>query len=307
MRSSMLPRKFAGVVLAVFGVLGWPRRRRRRSIGTGLAALLTEQTPPPAGFERDRAAAEATFGTVAGLFAVELTSIPVASSSGGFAYRFSPTLGTMERATDSFGPFFTERAVRNGDRAAFAGADLPVCEFRNAPGGRPDFGHLPDQRRSLREPAAALQCRYALPHARRQDGHRIRKLRSDRSARCRGRGSHHQPELLRPACEYVPRGVGAPVEPVGFGKRIWGYRRECAVPPDGPHRKRRGGWQRSAASHRPGRGPARRRKDSLATAGHRVMGKGPRRRGRERGYSAWVEYLANSSGQERSRSSRALA
>ena len=65
---------------------------------------------------RDRAAAEATFGTVADLFTIELTSIPVASSSGGFVYQFSPSLGTVERASDSFGPLFTERALRNGKK-----------------------------------------------------------------------------------------------------------------------------------------------------------------------------------------------
>ena len=159
MRSSVVPRRLAVVVIRHLRVSWvWPRRRRRRSIGTGLAALLTEQTPPPAGFERDRAAAEATFGTVAGLFAVELTSIPVASSSGGFAYRFSPTLGTMERATDSFGPFFTERAVRNGDGRLSVGLTYQFASFETLQGADLTSGTLPDQRRSLREPAATLQC-----------------------------------------------------------------------------------------------------------------------------------------------------
>src|SRR5687768_2645022 len=97
MRPSVLPRRLALTVIAVAAIVGMPTTARAQSIGAGLAALLTEQTPPPAGFVRDRAAAEATFGTVAGLFGVELTSMPVASSSGGFVYRFSPTLGTMER------------------------------------------------------------------------------------------------------------------------------------------------------------------------------------------------------------------
>ncbi|MGH9204505.1 MAG: hypothetical protein ACRD2A_25025, partial [Vicinamibacterales bacterium] len=77
-----------------------------------------------------------------GLFQAELSSIPVVSSSGGFVYRFNRTLGSVERASDSFGPFFTERALRNGrkhlsvsvgfDFATFAslqGADLTTGTF----------------------------------------------------------------------------------------------------------------------------------------------------------------------------------
>jgi hypothetical protein len=113
-----------------------------QSVASGLSSLLTEQTPPPPGYVRDRSAAEATFNTVARLFQVELSSVPVASSSGGFVYRFNPAFGTVERASDSFGPFFTERAIRNGrkhlslsvafdfaDFATLQGADLTEGSF----------------------------------------------------------------------------------------------------------------------------------------------------------------------------------
>jgi hypothetical protein len=120
-----------------------PTTARAQSIGAGLAALLTEQTPPPAGFVRDRAAAEATFGTVAGLFGVELTSMPVASSSGGFVYRFSPTLGTMERASDSFGPFFTERAMRNGVGQFSVGLAYQFASFETLQGANLTTGTFP--------------------------------------------------------------------------------------------------------------------------------------------------------------------
>jgi hypothetical protein len=116
---------------------------RAQTIATGLSALLTEQTPPPAGFVRDQAAADATFGTVAGLFGVELTSIPVASSSGGFVYRFSPTLGTMERATDSFGPLFTERAVRNGAGQLSVGVTYQFADFETLQGADLTSGTFP--------------------------------------------------------------------------------------------------------------------------------------------------------------------
>jgi hypothetical protein len=139
----VLLRRLALVVIAVSSVFGMATPARAQSIGTGLAALLTEQTPPPAGFVRDRAAAEATFGTVAGLFGVELTSIPVTSSSGGFVYRFSPTLGTMERATDSFGPFFTERAVRNGAGQLAVGLTYQFASFETLQGADLTSGTFP--------------------------------------------------------------------------------------------------------------------------------------------------------------------
>jgi Putative MetA-pathway of phenol degradation len=41
--------------------------------------------------------------------AYQLSSFPLASSAGGFAYRFDPSLGVLTRVTDSFGPIYAER------------------------------------------------------------------------------------------------------------------------------------------------------------------------------------------------------
>jgi hypothetical protein len=46
--------------------------------------------------------------------AVQLSTFPLASSSGGFTYNYDPTLGTFTRASDSFGPIYSERADSNG-------------------------------------------------------------------------------------------------------------------------------------------------------------------------------------------------
>src|SRR5918996_408442 len=105
-----------------------------QSVASGLANLLTEQTSPPPGYVRDRAAAEATFATVAALFQVELSSLPIVSSSGGFVYKFNRTLGTVERASDSFGPFFTERAVRNGKENLSISAAFDFSNFASLQG-----------------------------------------------------------------------------------------------------------------------------------------------------------------------------
>ena len=114
-----------------------------QSIASGLSSLLTQQTPPPAGYVRDIPAAEATFATVAGLFKVELTSLPVASSSAGFVYRFSPSFGTMERASDSFGPFFSERAVRNGEGNLSLGFAYQLSKFAALQGANLSAGTFP--------------------------------------------------------------------------------------------------------------------------------------------------------------------
>lgn len=42
--------------------------------------------------------------------ATQLSSFPLASSSGGFVYQFDPALGVLTRATESFGPIYAERA-----------------------------------------------------------------------------------------------------------------------------------------------------------------------------------------------------
>lgn len=40
----------------------------------------------------------------------QLSSFPLASSAGGFTYRFDPALGVFTRSADSFGPVYAERA-----------------------------------------------------------------------------------------------------------------------------------------------------------------------------------------------------
>jgi hypothetical protein len=131
--------------LAVVALLGVAiaRPAAAQSIAAGLSTLLTQQTPPPAGYVRDMTAAAATFATMAGLFKVELASIPVASSSGGFVYRFSPTFGTVERASDSFGPFYSERALRNGRGHLSVGLSYQYASFSTLQGADLTSGTFP--------------------------------------------------------------------------------------------------------------------------------------------------------------------
>src|SRR5690242_11512847 len=43
------------------------------------------------------------------LLAAQLASFPLGSSAGGFTWTFQPVTGTFTRASDSFGPLFSER------------------------------------------------------------------------------------------------------------------------------------------------------------------------------------------------------
>lgn len=48
------------------------------------------------------------------IIAAQLSSVPLGSSSGGFAYTFDPALGTFARESSTFGSAFAERALTAG-------------------------------------------------------------------------------------------------------------------------------------------------------------------------------------------------
>ena len=91
--------------------------------------LVTNQQVQTGDFERDRAAAEAARDTITNALLVNLTSVPLASSSSGFLYRLNPQLGTMERTTESFGAFFVERALTTGAGQASFGVSASTAAF----------------------------------------------------------------------------------------------------------------------------------------------------------------------------------
>ena len=84
------------------------------SVSDVLSFLVTNQSVVTDDFVKDREAAAATRDTISRFLQVELSALPIGSSTGGFIYRLNPTIGTMERASDSFGPFFLERATTSG-------------------------------------------------------------------------------------------------------------------------------------------------------------------------------------------------
>jgi hypothetical protein len=101
------------------------------SVVDTLSFLLTTQAVPTGDFIKDQQSAEITRDTIGRLLLTELTTTPLSSSSGGFSYRFNPTLGTVERASESFGAFFTERSLTVGNRRASVGVQAQVARYSN--------------------------------------------------------------------------------------------------------------------------------------------------------------------------------
>jgi hypothetical protein len=100
-----------------------------------LTFLLTNQGIDTGSGERDRAAAEAASRTISRALVANLATLPVPTSSSGFVYRLNPDLGTVERVSRSFGPFFVERALTAGRGQASFGLTFQHVRFDTL-GGR---------------------------------------------------------------------------------------------------------------------------------------------------------------------------
>jgi hypothetical protein len=105
-----------------------------QTVSDALTFLMTNQSVSTGDFERDRTAAQTTSDTVSRALLANLATLPVATSSTGFLYRLNPELGTMERATQNFGPFFVERALTAGRHQASVGLTLQELRFTSLDG-----------------------------------------------------------------------------------------------------------------------------------------------------------------------------
>ena len=94
-----------------------------------ISFLVTNQSVQTGDFEKDRAAAAATRDTIARALQANLATVPIATSSSGFVYRLDPELGTVSRVTDSFGPFFVERAATSGRGRVSFGASATTSAY----------------------------------------------------------------------------------------------------------------------------------------------------------------------------------
>jgi len=127
---SQLSRVMSVAAMAILIVGVSPRpAAAQESVSDILSFLLTNRSIPTGDFVQDERAAEATRDTVSGFLLLELASAPVSSSSGGFSYRLNPTLGTIERSSDSFGPFLMKRSLTSGTRRATIGLRYREASF----------------------------------------------------------------------------------------------------------------------------------------------------------------------------------
>ena len=133
-----MPLRTVCRVVAVVVLCGcMPRPARAQTTVTDVVGfLMTRRAVETADFPRDRAASEAARDALTRALIVSLTSVPIATSSGGFMYRLNPELGTFERATESFGGFFVERALTPGHGRAAFGISAATTAFDSLDGHR---------------------------------------------------------------------------------------------------------------------------------------------------------------------------
>ena len=126
----------------------------QQSITDVLTFLLTNRSIPTGDFVRDEQAAVETSDIMARFLILDVATLPVSSSSGGFTYRLDPALGVVVRSSDSFGPFFTERSLTAGRSRASLGVGYYSTTFDDLDGRSLRDGTLVSTASTLRgEPA----------------------------------------------------------------------------------------------------------------------------------------------------------
>jgi hypothetical protein len=148
--------------LALACVLGLvPRAAAQTDTTPGLSSLLPElilreirlPTPTTPGFSHSAhfspfAVADIENPAVAivdgfnKLMVVQLSTFPIGSSAGGFSYAFDPTLGTLRRASSSFGPLFAERAATIGRGRMSVGFNYQHASYNKFEGSNLDDGSI---------------------------------------------------------------------------------------------------------------------------------------------------------------------
>jgi hypothetical protein len=72
----------------------------------------------------------------------QLATFPIGSPSGGFSFTYDTTLGIFQRATDTFGPSFAERALTNGRGRMTFGANFQRSNYSSFNGTDLEGGNL---------------------------------------------------------------------------------------------------------------------------------------------------------------------
>jgi hypothetical protein len=127
-----IKRRLGATALGALLVAAAPAHAQ--TVSDVLTFLVTNQSVATGSIDRDREAALATSDTISRALLANLATLPVTASSGAFVYRLNPALGTVERATQSFGPFFVERALTAGRHQASFGMTYQHLHFTSLDG-----------------------------------------------------------------------------------------------------------------------------------------------------------------------------
>jgi hypothetical protein len=129
-------------IVAIGCVLAATAASAQETLREAVGVLMTNQAVQTGSVERDRAAADEARDTIARALLINLTSAPIATSSGGFLYRLNPELGTVERATESFGTLFVERALTAGQGSTLFGVMVSSASYTRLNGYDLEDGSL---------------------------------------------------------------------------------------------------------------------------------------------------------------------
>src|SRR5580765_6252571 len=107
---------------------------RAQTVSDVLTFLVTNQSIATGNVARDRNAAQGTSDTIGRALLANLATLPAPSTSAAFLYRLNPELGTVERATQTFGPSFVERAQTAGRHQVSFGLAFQYLRFDSLDG-----------------------------------------------------------------------------------------------------------------------------------------------------------------------------
>ncbi|HUK34662.1 MAG TPA: transporter [Vicinamibacterales bacterium] len=127
-----MTHRLVRIALAV--LLAAASRAEAQSVTSVLTFLLENQSVQTGSPARDQASTQATTETIARALLANLATLPVPTSSSAFSYQLNPELGTVERSTQNFGPFFVERAQTAGRGQSSFGMTFEQMHFTSLDG-----------------------------------------------------------------------------------------------------------------------------------------------------------------------------
>jgi Putative MetA-pathway of phenol degradation len=123
-------------VVAVLALIGCasPTPTSAQSLDQVLFFLLTNRSVATDDFLRDQQAARAASEAISASLLIDLSTLPISTSAGGFTYRLDPEIGASIRTSNSFDPFYTDRALTSGAGQITFGLDYQQAVFRTIDG-----------------------------------------------------------------------------------------------------------------------------------------------------------------------------